>query len=493
MLGILTPSLALAEPGFGNDAFKAKWQRADKPVNDATFNPARSWLWGPESFLPPGGATSEQYANSPGGNRQALYFDKARMEINNPASPLVTNGLLVRELITGKLATGDASNIDRQPAFDIPVAGDPANNNGPTYASFQNLVTFNPGENAAPNKAGQPVIDYINKDGTVSQNPALGSVKYAYYNEDLKHNIPDVLWIFMNQRGNVYVNGQLVNDQPVLGDNPLAPWLDATGFPISDAYWANVTLAGKDTLVLIQNFERRTLTYTPSNPVGFQVEMGNVGRHYYTWRYDKKYDAPVVQPAQEVKSCQDLPKSTVGVITNCGPAGMRFLVGGKMDASENLIITPIDPDGNKLSPLSAKTSGTGDYNFLLDSQIDFKPGKWTYQIQGAKSGKTDLAYIWLDPPTDKPTIVYYTKAGKAGDTYYFSMVGFAPKEEIVLYVRDPEGYRGKTRGYNETNIWGAWFVIFGPSTFDTPGVYKLTFQAKNAQERYINLEITIER
>jgi len=30
---------------------------------------------------------------------------------------------------------------------------------------------------------------------------------------------------------------------------------------------------------------QRVLTYTPSNPAGWQVEMGNVGRHYYTWRY----------------------------------------------------------------------------------------------------------------------------------------------------------------------------------------------------------------
>jgi hypothetical protein len=37
--------------------------------------------------------------------------------------------------------------------------------------------------------------------------------------------------------------------------------------------------------VLIQAFERRVLTYTPDNPPGFTVEYGNIGRHYYTWRY----------------------------------------------------------------------------------------------------------------------------------------------------------------------------------------------------------------
>jgi hypothetical protein len=28
------------------------------------------------------------------------------------------------------------------------------------------------------------------------------------------------------------------------------------------------------------------LTYTPSNPAAFRVEMGNVGQHYFRWRYN---------------------------------------------------------------------------------------------------------------------------------------------------------------------------------------------------------------
>src|SRR5205085_2221786 len=35
----------------------------------------------------------------------------------------------------------------------------------------------------------------------------------------------------------------------------------------------------------VQLFERRVLTYNPANPPATQVEMGNVGRHYYNWRY----------------------------------------------------------------------------------------------------------------------------------------------------------------------------------------------------------------
>ncbi len=44
-------------------------------------------------------------------------------------------------------------------------------------------------------------------------------------------------------------------------------------------------VGGVEKWVLAQLFERRVLTYTPDNPQGWHVEMGNVGQHYYTWRY----------------------------------------------------------------------------------------------------------------------------------------------------------------------------------------------------------------
>jgi DNA-binding beta-propeller fold protein YncE len=38
----------------------------------------------------------------------------------------------------------------------------------------------------------------------------------------------------------------------------------------------------------MQCFERRCLTYTPGNPPGFVTEAGNVGLHYYAWRYQSQ-------------------------------------------------------------------------------------------------------------------------------------------------------------------------------------------------------------
>jgi hypothetical protein len=67
----------------------------------------------------------------------------------------------------------------------------------------------------------------------------------------------------------------------------------ATGFPLTEPYWASVNLKGEPTDVLVQCFERRCLTWTPTNPAGWEVEAGNVGQHYYFWRYGELPPKPV--------------------------------------------------------------------------------------------------------------------------------------------------------------------------------------------------------
>src|SRR5207248_7514703 len=55
---------------------------------------------------------------------------------------------------------------------------------------------------------------------------------------------------------------------------------------ISEPYWAKVKIANQPNVdVMIQAFERRVVTYVPSLPTGFQVQMSNIGQHYYDWRY----------------------------------------------------------------------------------------------------------------------------------------------------------------------------------------------------------------
>ena len=70
------------------------------------------------------------------------------------------------------------------------------------------------------------------------------------------------------------------------------PALNLLGLPITEPYWIQTEIDGVPTLVLIQAFERRTLTYTPSNPEGWQVESGNVGLHYRLWRGLERPERP---------------------------------------------------------------------------------------------------------------------------------------------------------------------------------------------------------
>ncbi|HEX2914182.1 MAG TPA: hypothetical protein VH186_25500 [Chloroflexia bacterium] len=267
-----------ADVSFASGSFRKVWERSDLPVY--LHQTQRSYTWGPEGWA----FGNEPYAESPNGKRLVQYFDKTRMEITRPQNDpngayYVTNGLLVKEMVSGQLQEGDTRFRAVTPS-EVPVAGDAVNNPGPTYHSFQSVASLNLDKRVAKNTGGM-VITTIDRNGTVGSNQQYGdkyNVKYSQYNNDLGHNIADVFWNFMNQQGPVYQNGANSNGKVI-------DWLSTMGLPLTDAYWSQVTVAGKQQDVLIQLFERRVLTYTPANPDGFKVEMGNVGAHYYDWRY----------------------------------------------------------------------------------------------------------------------------------------------------------------------------------------------------------------
>ncbi len=235
----------------------------------------------------------EPYAESPGGQRLVQYFDKSRMEINNPNNPnAVTNGLLANELISGRLQTGDASFEERTPAY-IPVAGDPDDTDGPVYATFRELLT------AAPKSVGAVITDTLNRAGTRGNDAGLAryAVTAAYLVPETNHVIASPFWAFLQTTGQVQTATGLQTEKL------FEPTFFATGFPSTEAYWARVKVAGQVKDVLMQCFQRRCLTYTPANPEGFQVEMGNVGQHYYGWRYREEGKPPGPPP---VKSAQEI-------------------------------------------------------------------------------------------------------------------------------------------------------------------------------------------
>ena len=75
--------------------------------------------------------------------------------------------------------------------------------------------------------------------------------------------------------GDRYVNAQVYDP------------LFVFGLPVTGAYWVKAKVGGVERPILFQVFERRVLTYNPANEPAFRVEMGNVGQHYYQWRYGK--------------------------------------------------------------------------------------------------------------------------------------------------------------------------------------------------------------
>lgn len=279
--GLLDANAALREallPSFG-----ATWLREDEPVYNAQTQ--RTWLWGPDAF----DLRVEPYSNSENGYRLTAYFDKARMEIIDPYGDrssqwFVTNGLLVNELISGQIQVGDTQFVAMEPA-DVPVAGDPDDNPGPTYATFNKLST------TQGTTQGSAITATLDQDGSVGSNEvhAAQGVTSAEYIPETGYSIASVFWDYLNSSGTLRLPGQYVEGQI------FAPTFFATGLPVTEAYWSQVVVAGVEQDVLIQCFERRCLTYTPANDPEWQVEMGNVGQHYYRWRYGDEPGGPAIQ------------------------------------------------------------------------------------------------------------------------------------------------------------------------------------------------------
>ncbi|MEX2425215.1 MAG: hypothetical protein WD401_00470, partial [Thermomicrobiaceae bacterium] len=212
------------------------------------------------------------------------YTDKSRMEDNSYRATApwdVTNGRLAYELITGRVQLGDSDYNQWQPA-SIQVAGD-SHPDSPTYATFNGVLEHD------PIPTDWTITGTIDKAGNVGVNAGLGQhgVTAEHYVSQTNHTVASVFWDFMNSSGTVYENGQFKQDQ--LFENPFF----ATGYPITEAYWMTVPVAGQWSDVLAQCFERRCLTFNPANSAGWQVEAGNIGQHYHAWRYG---DAPPTTP-----------------------------------------------------------------------------------------------------------------------------------------------------------------------------------------------------
>jgi hypothetical protein len=235
----VAPNSAFAVP-----AFQTQWQQGEALVPN---------FWGATVT----GGMQEPFAGS---QRLVQYFDKGRMEQRGPTTGLVTNGLLANELITGQVQIG-AADFQPRPAAAIPIAGDP-DNPGPTYAALgtnaASLLT------ATPDRTGTPVSASVSTSGTVTVATVTASAPttLAIYDTLTRHNVAAAFATYRDQLG-----------------------LAAIGYAKSEPFFTSVKVGGVQKQVVVQVFERRVLTYTADNPDPYKVEMGNIGQHYYRWRY----------------------------------------------------------------------------------------------------------------------------------------------------------------------------------------------------------------
>ncbi|PDW04757.1 PD40 domain-containing protein [Candidatus Viridilinea mediisalina] len=308
---------------FADPAFYAVWERTDHPQVQS----GRSFFWGPQPWL----ANAEVMFQGQHGLRTVQYFDKARMEINDTASRDyhggVTNGLLVVEMVSGDLRLGmEWFDTERRQPATVPVAGDPGylNPEAPTYASFAAVSTIRENDYRDAPRLDQPVITAIDRQGRLTLRDDLGAAypqtAIRAYDETTGHNVAGVFVDFMAQHG-AYMEGGRVRHGTII--DPVF----TMGHPISDPYWMRAKIGGVDHDVLVQLFQRRVLTYVPTNPLGYQVEMGNVGQHYFQWRYPHlgrpwEHDGPPVMPIVAASTAFDTPHFEVVRLDARRPAAL---------------------------------------------------------------------------------------------------------------------------------------------------------------------------
>ena len=288
-----------AEHAFADDDFWETWARTDLPVSELRVE--RTWIWGPSPFTP---GMQEEYAD---GERLVQYFDKSRMEINDESAVdddlwYVTQGRLVAEMVEGRWQTGeDAWDETPEPA-DQNIAGDPGEH--PTYADINDLDL----QDAEAVDVGETITATFEDDLTIGDDEtyANAGVTAAQYVPETDHTVASPFWEFMTSQGLVFIEDDAAEDDGLMGDGEYVTdelfenAFYATGYPITEAYWSTVAVGGTEKDVLWQCFERRCLTYTPTNEATWQVEMGNVGQHYYRWRYETDHTPPPVEPDFDV-------------------------------------------------------------------------------------------------------------------------------------------------------------------------------------------------
>lgn len=428
--------MAQASGSFADPAFQQVWERTDKPVQDGVVTD-RSWTWGPTGFY----SLYEPYVEAFNGQHLVQYFDKSRMEINDPNGDrnsqwFVTNGLLVTEMMSGKIAAGN--NVYTQTlAAQIPVAGDASSSvNAPTYASLAKVASLT-GNNRALDRTGQIVDQALDKDASIISSAKIkeyaGNVVYAVYDSTLGHNIPNVFWTFMNQSGLVYENGQYVTGK-------IFDWVFAMGYPITEPYWISISVGGQERWVLMQAFQRRVLTYSPQNSPSFQVEMGNVGRSYFDWRYNQQGQVlptatpvppapPTGTPAPTAVAVISLDPGTGNINTTIHVAGTGFPAYGGINVG---VEVPGTGDQRGLTTAAADANGNFTSYISMPDEYAQEADVTVYAFANGGSVKATAVYVIAHNPTLALVPPETTNVG----VIEVSGADFPANSEITLSAKD---------------------------------------------------------
>ena len=264
------------EPIVVDPTIQAVWDITDGQI--ISGQASRAWAFGPEPIA----AAYEYYPQSPTQFRKIVYYDKGRLDLVNPQAPagsiwMVSGALLTTEMFSGRIQLGESEFVVREPA-DIPLVGDLEQPDPVTYATLARHSSIEPavlnqsssrvddaGDARRLSQVGKQVTELLRSDGSIVPDAVVEhDIVITAYEDLLGHNVASP---FANWAADLEV-----------------PALNLLGLPITEPYWIETEIDGVSSLVLIQAFERRTLTYTPSNPENWRVESGNVGLHYRLWR-----------------------------------------------------------------------------------------------------------------------------------------------------------------------------------------------------------------
>jgi hypothetical protein len=342
---------------YADPLFQQQWQQGEALTPN---------FWGPLATAKDG--QQEPYQDVPGGMRLVQYFDKGRMELRNG---VVTNGLLAGEIVRGQLQVGDAAFLAKDPPA-IPIAGDP-DNPGPTYKQLG--TTAKALLAATPAQTGGMSAAVVGADGTLTPGGSelAGDAALAGYDAPTQHNVPGVFVAYRNKAG-----------------------LGTIGYAISEPFGASVKVGGVAKGVLIQVFERRVLTFTPTNAAAFQVEMGNIGQHYYTWRYTGAPASSAAPPSASPAS----PSASAAPVASVQVPPLPAMLASATVPPPLRIQIPVPPaNAFPKPPYSGPIYKCSDFPSQAAAQAYLR--LYSFDPSGLDPGKTGIACPNNPAPFDK--------------------------------------------------------------------------------------------